>query len=68
MVRVKQRYILGELVFENQSKGAANQIDRVYAMPQKELQLALKQQLQVHFGEVGYAALSMNFLLKFWNP
>ena len=62
MVRIKQRYILGELIFENGKLVDANKFTS------KRLQEAFRCAVQDSFGDLGIAQLQANFLIKFWNP
>ena len=65
MVRVKQRYILGELIFDNES--IDNNVKLVNIMGQKELQDHFKQEVSDLYGDLGHAKIAGNFMMKFWN-
>ena len=64
MVRIKQRYILCELQFDPSQKD----LSQIELINDKYLQTLLKHQVQDHFGDLGYAQVSSNFVIKFWNP
>ena len=49
MVRIKQRYILAELVFEQKDLTAIELVN------EKFLQTILKKHVQAQFGDLGYA-------------
>ena len=61
MVRIKQRYILGELIFAN-----GNLVD-AKSLTQKKLQEYFRVAVQDAFGDVGIAQVQPNFIVKFWN-
>ena len=57
MVRVKKRYILGELQFEIDESNK-NSIKTVETLTQKEVQDLLKQAVENIYGEIGFAQIS----------
>ena len=57
MVRVKKRYILGEIQFEIDEINK-NSIKTVETLSQKEVQDLLKQAVENIYGEIGFAQIS----------
>jgi ribonuclease P/MRP protein subunit POP5 len=64
MVRVKQRYILAEVQLGDNSVVTSVLLD----LTSKSLQSVLKNNFQDLYGDLGAAAISSNFVVKFWNP
>eukprot|EP00347_Sterkiella_histriomuscorum_P008351 403345434 len=62
MVRVKQRYILGEIQFNE-----AGLID-IQTFNQKTLIEAFRVAVQDAYGDLGLAKIQSNFIVKYWNP
>lgn len=71
MVRVKQRYILGEVDLDQTNLVDPN------ALNQKVVQDAFKDSVKDCYGDIGIAKLAPNFisiytffhnLVKYWNP
>lgn len=61
MVRIKQRYILGEIVL------AKNDIVDLVVLNQKAIQDNFKDAVKDCYGDLGTATLSSNFLSN-WQP
>lgn len=57
MVRIKQRYILGELVFEDAQTGMQIETRQVLE--------AIRISVQDLYGDMGLATLKQNFISKF---
>mmetsp|Transcript_16357 Transcript_16357/g.22108 ORF Transcript_16357/g.22108 Transcript_16357/m.22108 type:complete len:138 (+) Transcript_16357:30-443(+) len=60
MVRIKQRYILGELVFADSNSVDSN-------ITQKKVLENFRRVVHELYGDVGLAKIQPNFLIKFWN-
>jgi len=69
MVRIKQRYILGELIFKDD-----NTVD--CSLESKQVADGFRNAVQENYGDLGYAQIKQNFiskfpylhfLVKFWN-
>lgn len=58
MVRIKQRYILGELIFDEDSMTTAQLIEM------KSILDAIRAGVQDAYGDMGLARLKQNFISK----
>ncbi|TNV72860.1 hypothetical protein FGO68_gene2562 [Halteria grandinella] len=67
MVRVKQRYILGEIHLEEAitSEGGEQKFETI---TQKDVQQSFRDAVVDAYGDLGIAKLQPNFLIKYWNP
>lgn len=64
MVRIKQRYILGELVLDADLKNRQINLNH---LTQKRLTESFRAAVLDLYGEFGLAMLQPNFVIKFWN-
>ena len=64
MVRVKQRYILGEIIFATENGNGEVNLNQ---LTQRRLLENFRRAIHELYGEVGLAKIQPNFLVKFWN-
>ncbi|KAK0472055.1 hypothetical protein IW261DRAFT_1509852 [Armillaria novae-zelandiae] len=62
MVRFKNRWLLVELIPVGQQQRAPTRLDA------KQIWAALKESIQVHFGDVGWGSVSHSLTVKYFSP
>ena len=63
MVRIKQRYILGELVFDEAGSCTVD----LSKLTERKILENFRRAVHELYGDIGLAKVQPNFLLKFWN-